>query len=318
MITEKSLRLLSLQAAVSILILILGMQLCYSQQMDNYAIIDVDELGTGIIVVNLNVSIAEAIPCIGECMYILDITPGSIEGFIENNTIILGANEEEMVNTTITYVSQLGVYKDGQWTINYQSYQNTLLILPVNALPVDITPFPEDFSYTSDGRLQLYLPPGNVTIIYMLSSLPGITTTLPTTQTQETGIATETDETETVTTFNHETDTTPEPTTSSNMYKIIIGIIAVLAVVAVAYFATRNRNRKNIGDNLLQYLDDRDKAIVITLKEKGPVTPGELLKELDIPRAAFYRRINRLKQAGIIEQFEVGGKVYYRLKEGGG
>jgi len=45
------------------------------------------------------------------------------------------------------------------------------------------------------------------------------------------------------------------------------------------------------------------------------MTPGELIKETGIPRSAFYRRINRLKKEGIIEQVSIAGKIYYRLKE---
>jgi DNA-binding Lrp family transcriptional regulator len=61
-------------------------------------------------------------------------------------------------------------------------------------------------------------------------------------------------------------------------------------------------------------LDDRDRAIISYLKEKGLTTPGELLKTIGIPRSAFYRRINRLKKEGLIEQVSVAGKTYYRLK----
>ncbi|MGC8909237.1 MAG: winged helix-turn-helix transcriptional regulator [Fervidicoccaceae archaeon] len=64
-----------------------------------------------------------------------------------------------------------------------------------------------------------------------------------------------------------------------------------------------------------EFLDDRDRAIISLLREKGLMTPGELLKATGIPRSAFYRRINRLKREGIIEQINMAGKTYYRLKE---
>jgi len=70
------------------------------------------------------------------------------------------------------------------------------------------------------------------------------------------------------------------------------------------------------GDKIVEeLLDDRDRTIISLLRERGMMTPGELLKGTGIPRSAFYRRINRLKKEGIIEQVSIAGKTYYRLKE---
>ncbi|MEM0046268.1 MAG: winged helix-turn-helix transcriptional regulator [Fervidicoccaceae archaeon] len=64
-----------------------------------------------------------------------------------------------------------------------------------------------------------------------------------------------------------------------------------------------------------EFLDERDRAIISLLRERGLMTPGDLIKATGIPRSAFYRRINRLKKEGIIEQISIAGKIYYRLKE---
>lgn len=79
------------------------------------------------------------------------------------------------------------------------------------------------------------------------------------------------------------------------------------------FFAKRSKKSAKKLD-VEDLLDDRDRKIIQLIKEKGPITPGELLKELGIPRSAFYRRINRLVKEGLVEQFTVGGKTYYKIK----
>ena len=74
------------------------------------------------------------------------------------------------------------------------------------------------------------------------------------------------------------------------------------------YYARRRR-----GERLLEGLDERDRAIIQAL-EAGPKTPQELLRELDMSKATFYRRVKRLISLGYIEQIKKDGKVYYRLR----
>lgn len=84
---------------------------------------------------------------------------------------------------------------------------------------------------------------------------------------------------------------------------------ALVGLGAVAIYYVR-RSRK---EQLLEGLDERDRAIIQAL-ESGPRTPQELLKELDMSKATFYRRVKRLISLGYIEQIKKDGKVYYKLK----
>jgi len=64
----------------------------------------------------------------------------------------------------------------------------------------------------------------------------------------------------------------------------------------------------------MEYLDDRDKLIINTLRERGDLTASELIKYTGIPRSAIYRRLKRLIKSGYIEQVKLGVKTVYRLR----
>jgi uncharacterized membrane protein len=91
---------------------------------------------------------------------------------------------------------------------------------------------------------------------------------------------------------------------------LYVAVATVLAGSgALAFYYIRRRR----GERLPEGLDERDATIIRAL-ESGPKTPQELLKELDMSKATFYRRVKRLISLGYIEQVRRDGKVYYRLK----
>ncbi|MEM0340632.1 MAG: winged helix-turn-helix transcriptional regulator [Acidilobaceae archaeon] len=61
-------------------------------------------------------------------------------------------------------------------------------------------------------------------------------------------------------------------------------------------------------------LDDRDKAIIETLREQGEATVAELQQKTGIPKTPLYRRLKKLEEMGLIEPRETGGARKYRLK----
>jgi uncharacterized membrane protein len=93
----------------------------------------------------------------------------------------------------------------------------------------------------------------------------------------------------------------------SYLYVAVATVLAGSGVLALYYI------RRRRGERLPEGLDERDVAIIRAL-ESGPKTPQELLKELDMSKATFYRRVKRLISLGYIEQVRRDGKVYYRLK----
>ncbi|MGC8557069.1 MAG: helix-turn-helix transcriptional regulator [Fervidicoccus sp.] len=259
------------------------------------AVISIDSYGIASIKQVIPVNDVSVVNCIGNCLYVLNINTSNVDYYLENNTIVLVPNNFTG-NVLLEYISQLAYPNGTIWNVSFSSDINTTVVLPYGAILLSTYPLPIDFNVTSDGRLYFVYMPGNITLSYSylqsanITNTTGFTSTTPSTAGLHQGI--------------------------SNYALYIIGIILIAIGLLIGYLYFRGPKKGKSLEEKIKYLDDRDRKIVEIIREKGPITPGDLLNQLNIPRSAFYRRINRLKKDGIIEQFEVGGKVYYKLKEG--
>ncbi len=83
------------------------------------------------------------------------------------------------------------------------------------------------------------------------------------------------------------------------------------------------RNLKTITRNdlirILSRMDDLDRQILSLLREKGPMTREEIVKNLNVPRTTVYDRLVKMILNGLVEKYSntrrTRGrpKVFYRV-----
>jgi len=261
-------------------------------------IVNIDSLGLAFVQLNGTFIGSEYLWCIGEPLYIYSFYPSDLITYLdlENKTILLMSPTDEPISYSINYVSLVSRPVDtNSWVAQLYVPVTTLFILPEGSVVKQVNPPPREI-YKIDNRIALLVSPGNITISYVLLTVqPSSPPT--TTQTQTTSPP-------------PSTPITPRKTTTT--YVIVTLIILVLAMMTY-YLALRRKALKQ--SDIEAYLDDRDRAIINYLKEKGSATPTELMEATGIPKSAFYRRINRLEKLGIIEIVDLGMKKVYRLKQ---
>jgi hypothetical protein len=211
-------------------------QVAFSQPIN--MIVDLDETGIATVHTSVVVNGAEALPCIGSCLYVSNYT-GDVDYTIDNNTIVLVSNTESPVNVILSYVTTLSVENNGLWNASFYSPVNVTIILPLNAIPKDMTPLPIDVS-VSNRRVVLLFPPGQVSITYTLartiaSSLATTTsiTTSPTTMTTTTTTTTSTTTSTTTTATTPMTTNATATKSQKHITPVYAGIIALIVVAAI-------------------------------------------------------------------------------------
>jgi uncharacterized membrane protein len=283
-----------------------------SAQVEEPIVVNIDTLGLAFIQINGTFIGSEYLQCIGEPLYIYSFYPSDLVTYLdlESKTILLMATSDQPVNYNLTYVSLVAKPVDtNSWVSQLYVPTTTLFILPEGSVVKQVNPPPRE-TYKIGNKIAILVSPGNITISYVLPSAqpPPVTSPAVTgTQTQATTTSTSTP------TTSPSTSTTAQPATPKTTYIAIVLVIVTLAI-AVYYLVSRKKASKGKSD-IEAYLDDRDRAIINYLKEKGSATPTELMEATGIPKSAFYRRISRLEKLGIIEIVDLGMKKVYRLKE---
>jgi uncharacterized membrane protein len=281
-----------------------------SAQVGEPIVVNIDTLGLAFIQINGTFIGSEYLQCIGEPLYIYSFYPPDLVTYLdlESKTILLMATSDQPVNYNLTYVSLVAKPVDtNSWVSQLYVPATTLFILPEGSMVKQVNPPPREI-YKIGNKIAILVSPGNITISYVLPSAqpPPVTSPAVTgTQTQATTTLTSTPITS--------PSTTAQPATPETTYIAIVLVIVTLAIT-VYYLVSRKKASKGKSD-IEAYLDDRDRAIINYLKEKGSATPTELMEATGIPKSAFYRRISRLEKLGFIEIVDLGMKKVYRLKE---
>ena len=345
---------------ITMLALILLMKIPYvNSEVQEPVIVSIEELGISIIEYRVDVVGGQTIDCIGQCLFVLQLTPENALYFMENNTISIVSQTDNLTTYDIVVVSQIASPIDNNtWTINITLPYDTIILLPLGSVPVNVNPTPTNVTLINQ-RLALYLPKGNLTLTYTYivehvtqtettttpTSTQTQTTATQTTTTQQTTITTTTQTTPTQTQTPKETTTTTSPPTTTttttqttqqsttketttqttitpqktNTTKYAALLVGLIIIGAALYYLKNRGKGETEGkiEEIEDYLDERDRSIINLLKERGPMQPSEMIRILDMPRSAFYRRINRLKEMGLIEQISLKGKTYYKIKEKG-
>jgi len=267
-----------------------------SAQVGEPIVVNIDTLGLAFIQINGTFIGSEYLQCIGEPLYIYTFYPSDLVTYLdlESKTILLMATSDQPVNYNLTYVSLVAKPVDtNSWVSQLYVPATTLFILPEGSMVKQVNPPPRE-TYKIGNKIAILVNPGNITISYVLPSAQPPPVTPPAVTSPF-------------------TSTTAQPATPKTTYIAIVLVIVTLAI-AVYYLVSRKGVSKRKSD-IEAYLDDRDRAIINYLKEKGSATPTELMEATGIPKSAFYRRISRLEKLGIIEIVDLGMKKVYRLKE---
>lgn len=267
-----------------------------SAQVGEPIVVNIDTLGLAFIQINGTFIGSEYLQCIGEPLYIYSFYPSDLVTYLdlESKTILLMATSDQPVNYNLTYVSLVAKPVDtNSWVSQLYVPATTLFILPEGSMVKQVNPPPRE-TYKIGNKIAILVNPGNITISYVLPSAQPPPVTSPAVTSPF-------------------TSTTAQPATLKMTYIAIVLVIVTLAI-AVYYLVSRKGVSKRKSD-IEAYLDDRDRAIINYLKEKGSATPTELMEATRIPKSAFYRRISRLEKLGIIEIVDLGMKKVYRLKE---
>lgn len=261
-------------------------------------IVNIDSLGLAFVQLNGTFIGSEYLWCIGEPLYIYSFYPSDLITYLdlENKTILLMSPTDEPISYSINYVSLVSRPVDtNSWVAQLYVPATTLFILPEGSVVKQVNPPPRE-TYKIDNRTALLVSPGNITISYVLLTVQPSPPHPTQTQTTSPPLS---------------TPITPRKTTTTY---VIVALIIFVSAMMTYYLALRRKALKQKSD-IEAYLDERDRAIINYLKEKGSATPTELIEATGIPKSAFYRRINRLEKLGIIEIVDLGMKKVYRLKQ---
>ncbi len=221
------------------------------------------------------------IPLLGNPIYIEAVSnniPQPLE--IRDNSVLIVTASNEL---KIRYITNDLTNKTGEeWTLSYKSPWNTGVILPEEAIVLEVNPETFDVDIINNTAV-LVFPPGTVTIKYMI--IPGVA----------------------------------EPPSSGNYPPLVSGdvfiyILLVLLVIGAAIILIRSlRSRRKIKIEK-HVLDERDGQIIKVLEDYGELTAKEIMEKTGIPKTPLYRRLKRLVKQGYLEQKTLSGVTYFSLK----
>jgi len=186
----------------------------------------------------------------------------------------------------IRYITNDLTNKTGEeWTLSYKSSWSTGVILPEEAMVLEVNPETFDVDIINNTAVLIF-PPGTVTIKYMI--IPG----------------------------------TAEPPPPGNYPPLISGdifiyiLLPLLAIAAAVILIKLLRSKRKIKIEK-HILDERDSQIIKVLEDHGELTAKEIMEKTGIPKTPLYRRLKRLVKQGYLEQKTLSGVTYFSLRKKG-
>lgn len=189
----------------------------------------------------------------------------------------------------ITYVTQELTSKEGSlWVLSAEFAERSTVILPEGAVPTHVEPEPLRVLKVDD-RFALEVPAGSATIRYYI--VPPSVVPPPTRPANVTA---------------------PPPgekapaAAPAPPWLPMAALAAIALACGIAFVALRRRRRSK------HPLDEREAAILEALSKHGPLTPQELIEVTRIPKTPLFRRLKRLKEAGLVKaRLDDKGRVVY-------
>lgn len=232
--------------------------------------------------INLNTNIT--IPLLGNPIYIEALSnniPQPLE--IKGNSVLIVPISSEL---KIRYITNDLTNKTGEeWIISYNSPWNTGVILPEEAIVLEVNPETFDVDIINNTAVLIF-PPGTVTIKYLI--IPDTAISPP--------------------------PGNLSPNIGGDIYiYILLALLVVGSAIILIKFLSSKRKIK-IEKHIL---DERDSQIIKVLEDHGELTAKEIMEKTGIPKTPLYRRLKRLVKQGYLEQKTLSGVTYFYVRKKG-
>ncbi|CAI1493801.1 Putative membrane-associated protein/domain [Thermococcus nautili] len=327
-----------MKKALAVVLLLLTLPVVLSQA--TVESVSVEVYGSGYVkvtevVVPSNYSVAVEIPLLSEDITGLAVLDenGNPLLFEKNGSVLTVYVLNSTTKITVTYFTASLTSKEGEvWNLTYSFPYPVTIKLPPGAVVVDLSDVP--LKITSDT---ITMPPGNQSVSYILP-LPTTTTSPPsttTTSTTTTSISnTQSTTSSTVSTASTSTspatipeNTSPqEPGTSAasggrDLFPIL-GILAVIGIPAVAYWAKKRGNPGNLPLSREEFkekleamglTDEEINALLYVYDQGGRAKQADVRKALGIPKTTAWRMFKRLEEKGLVRVYKRGKENWVEL-----
>ncbi len=200
---------------------------------------------------------------------------------ISDNLASLISPDKEI---TLDYVTSSLTNKSGEeWILYYSSSYKTLVILPENSMPYDISPSNFNISIINNS-VALVMPPGEVKIQYVIT--PKLT---------------------------EKPSSNPFQSITGSYYLLLLFSILIIIIIVVIYLLYRKKTKNKPAE--YNSLDTRDDKILTVLSKYGELTAREIMEKTNIPKTPLYRRLRKLINLGLIETKTIQGVQKYRISK---
>nr|WP_240922573.1 MarR family transcriptional regulator [Thermococcus sp. 9N3] len=253
--------------------------------------------------------------------------------FEKNGSVLTVYVLNSTTKITVTYFTASLTSKEGKvWNLTYSFPYPVTIKLPPGAVVVDLSDVP--LKITSDT---ITMPPGNQSVSYILP-LPTTTTSPPSTTTTSTTTTpiSNTQSTTSSTVSTASTSTSPatipestspqEPGTSAasggrDLFPIL-GILAVIGIPAVAYWAKKRGNPGNLPLSREEFkekleamglTDEEINALLYVYDQGGRAKQADVRKALGIPKTTAWRMFKRLEEKGLVRVYKRGKENWVEL-----
>jgi len=234
--------------------------------------------------------------------------------------------------TVVYFTAELTSKKGEIWNLSYSFPFPVTIKLPKGAIVVDLSDVP--LTITSDS---ITMPPGNQSVAYLLPppTTSSATSTQTTTLTSSTAPSTTSPETSTVQPSSPGTTTsssqeqgsttgrgrtnTPQPSGGNSLP--IAGLLAVVAVPAIAYWARKRGgkelpvSREELKERLesMNLTEEEINALLYVYDQGGKAKQADVRKALGIPKTTAWRMFKRLEERGLVRVYKRGKENWVEL-----
>jgi uncharacterized membrane protein len=237
-----------------------------------------------------------------------------------------GSSLEVIGNSTmvnITYYTASLTSKSGEvWTVSFKSDVPAKVVLPQGAVIVDLSDIP--LKITNE---YLVMPPGNVSVSYILP---------PPTKTKTSTSTSASTSTPRNTASSSESSSSPAPSPSSQSaglstgFKILMALLVLVALLGVLWYlkgrgggssATQSDARQKMSREELERmldsmnLNDEEKSALLYIYDRGgKAKQSDVRAELGIPKTTAWRMFQRLEKQGLVRVYKKGRENWVELK----
>ncbi|WP_297421276.1 winged helix-turn-helix transcriptional regulator [Thermococcus sp.] len=272
---------LKLIAPFALMVLMLTLLPVMAQYEISSIVLQVYEDGyvqVNMIVVPDNYTSQVEVPLLGEHVENIIVTDGDgnpLDYNEENGRLLIYSGMSHLVNVSY-YTPDLTSKAGIVWTLNVSSEVPFTIVLPQNAVVVDLSDIPDEIAGNA-----ITMPPGNQSISYTLT---GIEST---------------------------SENPGESGGSSNIHALMTVLLLAGGLVGLAYafrrksrgFSGRIPTREEFEERLgnLNLNDDERRALLYLLDRGGKASQAEVREAIGLPKTTAWRMFKRLEREGLVK-----------------